>query len=122
MKNFAQFLLEAPFSAPGSLPPAPGGIGGPPMGGGLGGPPMGGMPPPMPMGGGMGLGGPPMGPGMGMGGPQQQQPTGPKELKSTDVWGVLEDLLGLKDQKDNKESSINNKNMLNSPKRNHLMS
>ncbi len=119
--SFSQFLTEAPFSAPGAMPPGPppggmGGMGGmppmgPPMGGG-----MGAMPPP-PMGG--GLGGP-MGP-PGMGGPQQQQPTGPTELKSLDVWKVLEELLGLSKQEKPKSSSNNNKNMLNSRSNSHLM-
>jgi hypothetical protein len=103
--EFAQFFLnEAPLGAPAALPPAPGGGMGmppPPMGGGMG------MPPP-PMGGGMG--GPPM-PGQ----PGQQQ--GPKELKQTDVWGVLEELLGI-----DKKASNKSKNNVDSPNKNHLMS
>ena len=101
--EFAQFFLnEAPLGAPAALPPAPGGgMPPPPMGGGMG------MPPP-PMGGGMG--GPPM-PGQ----PGQQQ--GPKELKQTDVWGVLEELLGI-----DKKASNKSKNNVDSPNKNHLMS
>lgn len=76
-----------------------------------------GMPPP-PMGG--GLGGPMGGPGMG--GPQQPQQTGPTELKSTDVWKVLEELLGFSKQEKEKNSSNNNKTMVNSrSKSHHLM-
>jgi len=122
--RFKQFLSEAPFSSPTSLPPAPGGagigMGGIPGGpGGLGG----GMPPP-PIGGmggmGGGLGGPPM-PGM-PGQPGQQQPKAPKELKSTDVWSVLEELLNMKEHKPKQSSGNKNNNMVNSPKHNHLMS
>ena len=99
--EFAKFFLnEAPLGAPAALPPAPGGMGPPPMGGGMG------MPPP-PMG---GMGGPPM-PGQ----PGQQQ--GPKELKQTDVWGVLEELLGIEKKTSNKSQS-----KVSSPNKNHLMS
>jgi len=119
--RFAQFLTEAPFSSPGMLPPGPPpggpGMGGPmpPMGGGMG---MGAMPPP-PMGG-PGMGGP-MGP-PGMGGPQQQQPKGPTELKSTDVWKVLEELLGLaKEEKPKNKPSEQPRNMVNSRSNSHLM-
>lgn len=112
--NFAKFLTEAPLAAPAALPPAPGGLGAPPMGG------IGGMPP-APMGGmgGLGMPSPPIG---GMGGmpgqPIQQQQQGPKELKQTDVWGVLEELLGL-----SKQTSKKSKNNVNSPhKKKHLMS
>jgi hypothetical protein len=114
--DFAEFFLnEAPLGAPAALPPAPGGMGAPPplggaMGGGMPPPPMGGgmgMPPPPPMG---GMGGPPM-PGQ----PGQQQ--GPKELKQTDVWGVLEELLGI-----DKKTSNKSKNNVDSSNKNHLMS
>jgi hypothetical protein len=113
--DFAEFFLnEAPLGAPAALPPAPGGMGAPPpLGGAMGG----GMPPP-PMGGGMGMPPPPMG---GMGGPpmpgQPGQQQGPKELKQTDVWGVLEELLGI-----DKKTSNKSKNNVDSSNKNHLMS
>lgn len=111
--EFTKFLNEAPLGAPASLPPAPGGIGAPPMGGAMGGMPpalpmggMGGMPPPP-----MGMGGPPM-PGQ----PGQPGQQGPKELKQTDVWGVLEDLLGIK------KTSNKSKDKVQSSDNKHLMS
>ena len=113
--EFAKFFLnEAPLGAPAALPPAPGGMGAPPPPGGAMG---GGMPPP-PMGGGMGMPPPPMG---GMGGPpmpgQPGQQQGPKELKQTDVWGVLEELLGIE-----KKTSNKSQRKVSSPNKNHLMS
>jgi len=47
--------------------------------------------------------------------PGQQQ--GPKELKQTDVWGVLEELLGIEKKTSNKSQS-----KVSSPNKNHLMS
>jgi hypothetical protein len=47
--------------------------------------------------------------------PGQQQ--GPKELKQTDVWGVLEELLGI-----DKKTSNKSKNNVDSSNKNHLMS
>ena len=109
--NFAQFLTEAPLGAPAALPPAPGGMAPPPMGGAMGG----GMPPP-PMGGGMGMPPPPMGGGMGGPMPGQPQQQGPKELKQTDVWGVLEELLGIANKKHH------DKQKKDQPHKDHLMS
>ena len=85
MKTFAQFLnLMEDIAPAGGPPPGPpgGGGGGPPpgpLGGGMGGPPpMGGGPPPM-------GGGPPGG------APGASQ--APMQLKSTNVWDVLEKFL-----------------------------
>ncbi len=92
----------------GPMPPTAGlGMGAPPMGGALGGlPPPGmggmggpGMPPPMPGG---GLGGPPpMGGAPGAPGMPQAPPT---EIKTKDVWSLLEKLLSGQAPADNKDS------------------
>jgi len=80
--------LGAGGGAPGGIP---GGLGGPPLAGGPGGlgGGMGGL------GGGMGgMGAPPPIPGMGgMGGQQQQQQSPPMQVKTKDVWSILEKLL-----------------------------
>lgn len=110
--EFSKFLKEEPLGVPASLPPAPaGGMGGPP-GGAPGMPPPVGGPPPM-----GGMPPPPMGmPGM-PGQPGQEQQKGPKELKQTDVWGVLEELLGM-----SKKTSNKSHDKVKSPhNKNHLM-
>lgn len=91
--DFYNINEVAPPPPPGGMPP----MGGPPPGGlppgGLGGPTMPMGKPMGPMGGGMppmGLGGPPMG---GPGAGQQQPPAQPTEIKTKDVWSLLEKLL-----------------------------
>lgn len=109
-RHFFEFLMqEAPLGSPsgpsgpgmGGIPGGPpgGGMGmpggGPPMGGGPmglgGGPPMGGLGGPGLGGGGLGMGGP-GGPG-GMPGQQQQPMLPPTNIKTKDVWSILEKLL-----------------------------
>ena len=101
--RFSEFIQ---LNEIGPMPPGPGlGMGAPPMGGALGGlPPPGmggmggmGMPPPMPPGGGLG-GPPPMGGAPGM----PQAP--PTEIKTKDVWSLLEKLLSGEPNADKKDS------------------
>lgn len=105
--SFKEFLIhEAPAPPPGggALGGIGGGLGGPPLstggpgagpggpGAGLGGPP--------PMGGGLGgigggLGGPPIG--GGLGGPQDANSQVPaKEIKATNIWEILDQILSSK--------------------------
>lgn len=98
-----------PMSGMGMPPPPPGGD---PMAGGMGGPPG--------LGGGMG-GAPPMGGPMGGAAPGAVQPQVPLQMKVSDVWSVLSELLQGKDSKD---QSFSKKQNLVQPAQDkkHLMS
>lgn len=115
--RFKEFLLKEDMMGG----PPGGGMGGPPMGGPPGGDPMGGMPPGGGMGGPPGMGGDPMGGGMGgpPGGGGQLNPQVNLQLKSQDVWTVLDEILNGK--KAEKPDSKDQGGMVQSPNAGLLM-